>query len=266
MNQRTIDRQEKFAEDNYAGLEDAAESLLSKLDTIKEMWDRVSKLKKENTKAEWEEAYKEAKDFSSSLDITMSIIGIKLSNTVGHALNARSTKMIKKVIKFLDKYSLNDNLIHDGLMRIASKRNARGDILDMALIVAAKHDDLAFAKYIMKFAEKNKKRKNIFDIGTVSHDVYRNGNMQSMTKIYKKERIAFEALINGSKRVYNFITDNKGLSHDYIMQYVTSKYFSSRLTKEEVGNVLTIHPDMINDILEYMPENVPDDLKDIFLF
>ena len=269
MKQKTIDRQEHFAEENYAGLEDAANALLDKIEVLDEMWNKSIKrkdIKDTDDQDKWDETYDRMMIFGETMTMEMVVIGLKLSNTVGHALNAQSTKMIKKVLMFMDKYSLNDKLIHDGLMRIASKRNMSGNIIDMALVVAAHNDDIEFAKFIYDFATRNKDRKNIYDAPGVPYEVQNYGNMSRIDRIDKPQRIAFEALISNAPKVYNLITDGKGLKEDYIIQYIKGDYWSSRLTAKEVTKVIALEPKMFAAILEYMPENVPLEIQEMFLF
>ncbi len=277
---RFIDNQERYAKDNYSGLEGLGQQLLDQTQMLKDFGDEAIKVKNKARAAQkdksededalydkWENTYNELKEMGKDMNTTLIVIGLKLSNVTGHALNAHSTKMIKKVIEFLDTYSLNDKFIHSGLLKVASGRTTDGDILDMALVVAAKHDDVAFAKYIIKFAEKNKKRENIYDHMGVPYDLVDAGNMNSISSIYKRERIAFEALISNAPKVYDFITDNKGLSDDMVLNYIDDRNkYISKLTKQEAANVIQIKPNLIDDIIEFMPDNVPDDVKEMFLF
>ena len=101
----------------------------------------------------------------------------------------------------------------------------------------------------------------------VPYDLIDAGNMHSISSIYKRERIAFEALISNAPRVYNFITDNKGLSDDMVLNYIDDRNkYINKLSKQEAENVMQIKPNLVSKILEFMPDNIPDDVKEMFLF
>ena len=261
--QERIDRQEKFAEENYAGLDDLGDSMLAKLETIKSMWnDYVT----EKDKDKQDDLYNDVIKFGENFNMDNIILSVKLSNTVGHALNAGSTKMIRKVMTFMDTYGINAKPIHEGLMKIASKRSMNGDLIEMALVVAAKYNDLDFTKYIYDFIGKNKNRKNIYDEPGIPNDVEEIGMMDRLSRVRNLERVAFEALINGSDNVYKYITDGQGLKEDYVIKFIQGGNYTLLLSEEEVQNVIQVEPKFVEAILEHMPENLPKSVSDIFLF
>jgi len=259
------DRQEEFAKENYHGLEETGDIVLEKVETLKELWQEYIKTKSLDDEELSEEAYKRLHKYGESMEMDITIISLKLSNVVGHALNANSTKMIKKVINFMDIYGLNSSIIHNSLIKVASARNTSGDIITMAITVAAKYDDITFVKYVQDFVERNKDRENIYDIPGVPYSLKDAGNMSYLDRIQQKETLAFEALINNSPNIYKYITDGKGLKPEYIQRYINGEYYR-RLSKKEVANVIRVVPDLIKDIIEHMPENVPEFIKEIFIF
>lgn len=267
-NQERIDRQEKFAAENFVGLEDIGERIKDTIQYANDQWKAIQKGKSATDK-DYQNEYRELEnEIESRLSIDMVVLSVKMSNVVGHALNANSTKIVKQLIEFMDKYGIGQKPIHTNLMQIASSRKKSGELPDMALMVAAKTDDVEFAKYVFDFVERNNNRKNIFEDTIGFYDFKQYGYMQDMSKIRQKEDIAFEALVHGSKKMYDFLTDGKGLSPEYITKYIIkdSSWYVTKLSKKEVANVLTLEPQYVEDILEHMPENLPQTILDIFIF
>jgi len=257
------ERQEKFAEENYAGLDETGQAMLDKLEIIKEYWNiYASEKNRESEKAE--KAYRQMEEVGKTLENDYTILSIKLSNVVGHALNSSSTKMIRKVIKFLDKHSLNDKMIHYGLMKIASARTSDGSLMEMAMTVAARKDDVKFASELMSFIEKNKGRENIWEFPGIPWDLRNAGDMVNFTRTISKERIALDALVSGSKHMYQFLVGSEGLNKDTIVNYIKQPY--SAFTIKEARNVIALEPWTVEKFLEYAPDRVPPEVSDIFIF
>jgi len=257
------ERQEKFAAENYDGLDDVGDSMLEKLETVKKYWNiYVSEKNRESEKAK--KAYSQMEEVGKTLEMDYTILNIKLSNVVGHALNSSSTKMIRKVIKFLDKYSLNDKMIHYGLMKIASARTSDGSLIEMAMTVAAKKDDVKFASELISFIEKNKGRENIWEFPGIPWDLRNAGDMDNFTRTISKERIALDALVSGSQRMYRFLVGSEGLNKETIVNYIKQPYNS--FTIKEAGNVIALEPWTVEKFLEYAPDRVPSEISDIFIF
>lgn len=266
-----IHNQEKFARENFAGLDNIGKEITTIVKNARKQLSEIKK-KKEKDATPKEEYYEQfwsiREETTKSLEILFTVLSVKLSSSLGHALNGRSTKTLKDIIKFMDKYGISDKIFVNDMSRIANTRHiSNSSIIDLCAIRAAQIDDLDFIKTLEAFAEKNKTRENIFEdvLRSTSTD-YGNMNNYNMTKIADKNRIAFEALVNGSENVYNYFGGSKTLSKDYILRFVVKSDWLKRLTRVEVANVLKLEPDLFDDILKHMPENLPQEIIDIFIF
>lgn len=263
-----IHRQEKFARENFAGMDDLGKEIKKVADEARKNFEQFYKAKKEDKTDEFYEKWNALKvETSKRLDILFSVLTIKMGTSISHALNGGSTKTLKDIIRFMDKYGFGDKL-YNGDIRVANIRNINNySFIDACAVIAAQSDDLDFIKELEAFAAKNKGRENIYsyimyngnsDIGDM--DTYR------LTKIRAIDGITFEALVNGSENVYNYFGGSKTLSKDYILRFVVKSDWLKRLTRVETANALKLEPDLFDDILKNMPENLPQEIIDIFIF
>lgn len=263
-----IHRQEKFARENFTGLKQMGKELFDAIKTIKSMIVDAEKVKKQNPDSYYDEIQK-MKKYSEQLSNLFLVLSIKLTTSFGHALNGKSTKTLKDIIRFLDKYGLGDKLFYNNMRSIVQSRSIHSDnILTLSSLIAAQLDDIDFIKELEAFAEKNKSRKNIYEDFDYTVSTYGDFGF-SMQRIDEKNRIAFEALINGSEKVYRYLSGNDGLSPDYILKYITNKdgfWKRERLNSDESANLIKLEPKFIEDIITHMPENLPQYLIDIFVF
>lgn len=263
-----IHRQEKFARENFAGMDDLGKEIKKVADEARKNFEQFYKAKKEDKTDEFYEKWNALKvETSKRLDILFTVLTIKMGTSISHALNGGSTKTLKDIIRFMDKYGFGDKL-YNGDIRVANIRNINNySFIDACAVIAAQSDDLDFIKELEAFAAKNKGRENIYsyilnngnsDIGDM--DTYR------LTKIRAIDGITFEALVNGSENVYNYFGGSKTLSKDYILRFVVKSDWLKRLTRVETANALKLEPDLFDDILKNMPENLPQEIIDIFIF
>ena len=49
----------------------------------------------------------------------------------------------------------------------------------------------------------------------------------------------------------------------YIMKYIKNKW---SLSEQEVRGILIVDPEYLDDLLEFIPDKIPNDVKDIFIF
>ena len=264
-----IHRQEKFARENFAGMDDLGKEIKKVADEARKNFEQFYKAKKEDKTDEFYEKWNALKvETSKRLDILFTVLTIKMGTSISHALNGGSTKTLKDIIRFMDKYGISDKIFVNDMSGIVNTRHiSNPSILDLCAIVAAQIDDLDFIKTLEAFAEKNKTRENIFEdvLRSTSTD-YGNMNNYNMTKIADKNRIAFEALVNGSENVYKYFGGSKTLSKDYILRFVVNRDWLKKLTRVETAHVLKLEPDLFDDILKHMPENLPQEIIDIFIF
>jgi hypothetical protein len=262
---KRVDRQEKYAKENYAGVEEMGDQLLELIEYHDELFKKYVKLHREE--AETDEIESDLDEVVSQMETLLTVLSIKLTNSTGHALNAKSTKYIKKIISFMDKLGISDKPIHSGIIRVVSKRIGNGGLYEMALVVAALNNDLEFAKEIFRLAEKNKNRKNIFeDIYRMDYSFRSYGDFSQMSKIYNIERIAFEALVSGHKDVYEFLNSKAELQPKFIEQFINPQYGRSGLLEEEAMNLVNIKPEFLEFILEKAEYLLPQSVKDMFIF
>ena len=262
---RRIDNQEKYAQENYVGIEEMGDELQKLIEENNKLFKKYVKL--HNTEAKLDEVESELDKVVSNIEKLLTVLSIKLTNTVGHALNANSTKFIKKVIAFMDKLGLSDKPIHSEIIRVVSKRIVTGGLYEMALVTAALNGDLEFAKEIFKLTEKNKDRKNIFDaIYRLDSSFRFYGDFGQMTKIYNVERIAFEALVSGHKEVYEFLNSKAEIQSKMIEDFINPQYGRSGLSEKETMNLVNIRPEFIEYILETAEHLLPQTVKDVFIF
>lgn len=267
-----IHNQEKYARENFAGLEGIGKEIMGHIREAKRRLKFVEKQrdsKKLSDEGYYEQVWGIRESTTKDLEVLFTVLNIKMTTSMGHALNGKSTKTLKDIIGFMDKYGISDKPFISDMTRLANTRHiSNSSILDLCAIGAAQIDDLDFVKTLEAFAVKNKTRENTFE-GVLSSSAMDYGNMDNynLTRFGDKGRIAFEALVSGSENVYNYFGGSKTLSKDYILRYVVkSDYWTKRLTKVETANVLKLEPELFNDILENMPENIPQEIIDIFIF
>lgn len=268
-NKEKVDNQEKFAIENLSGIDNIAKKLLSLLKDKNEFIDNL-KIKREKGVISDDEYYDEFHEFDdtlkSELSTLITVLTIKLSTAFGHATSANSTKPLRMLVDFMDKYGIGSNIIHKNISGISrSKRLNNAYLMDLFAMVAIKTDDIEFIKYLESFGAKNKDRKNIYKF--LSPEMRTIGDMDifGMISFSDKNRIMFESLINGSKQIYAYFTQNGGLTTSYILRYIVKDDNGYRkLDKREVSNVLELYPELFKDIFENMPENLPQNIIDIF--
>lgn len=269
-----IHSQEKYARENFAGMDGLGKEILRVTkEAKKNLKDYIESRKNEEKNEDYYNAYHEIKqEASKKLDILFTVLSIKMSTSMGHAVNGNSTKTLKDIIRFMDKYSIGDKLFKGDMARLASRRHiSSSDFVTVCAIVAAKADDLEFIKELELFAKKNEGRENIY-IDIVSNGNISFGEMSGygMTAIRDIGRVTFEALVNGSEKVYEYYVTTGALKPEYIKRHIAksnnSWENSDRLTKAEVVNVLKLEPGLITDIIEHMPEKLPQEITDIFIF
>lgn len=268
-NKEKVDNQEKFAIENLSGVDNIAKKILSLLKDKNEFIDNL-KIKREKGVISDDEYYDEFHEFDdtlkSELSTLITVLTIKLSTAFGHATSANSTKPLRMLVDFMDKYGIGSNIIHKNISGISrSKRLNNAYLMDLFAMVAIKTDDIEFIKYLESFGAKNKDRKNIYKY--LSPEMRTIGDMDifGMISFSDKNRIMFESLINGSKQIYAYFTQNGGLTTSYILRYIVKDDNGYRkLDKREVSNVLESYPELFKDIFENMPENLPQNIIDIF--
>jgi len=262
---KRVDRQEKFAEENFAGLPEMGEKFKNLLLEYNKTFDDFVKLNKKDTN--FDVVKNDLTEIVKNIETVLTVFSIKLTNTVGHALNASSTKYIKKVISFMDKYGLSDAPIHSGIIKVVSKRVGNGGLYEMSLVVAAINNDLEFAKEIFKLVEKNKNRENVLeDIYRMDYSLEKYGDFSKMTRIYDLERIAFEALVHGHKEVYEFLNSKAEIKEKMIKDFITPMFGRSSLSDVEAMNLVTIRPEFIDYIADNSPDLLPSTVRDMFIF
>lgn len=260
-------RQEKYAQENFTGVTQIGDELLDAAKEVQRMWKEAEKLKKDKDK--YHDELKNIREYADSFGTLFTVLSIKLTTSFSHALNGKSTKTLKDIIRFMDKYGIGDSIFTNNMRQIVQSRSVNTDnILELAAIIAAQVDDIDFIKELESFAEKNKGRKNKYEGFTYSLSSYGDFNY-NMKNMRSTDRIAFEALVCGSKRVYDYYAGEFGLAVDYIIKYIKNKdgfWKRERLTKKEVLNVIQLEPKFMDEIVEYMPENMPENVVDIFFF
>jgi len=263
---KSIDRQEDFAKQNFSGLEEAVEQMDLKAEQIHKLRVEARELSKKDDPS-WETVREEADQLTDTLSIDIMMIKIKLNNTLGHALNARSVKMIKKLLKFMDKNSIGNEIVENSLIKVASNKHSNGTLLDMATLVAIKNDDLNFLKYIEDFSKRNDTRNEyetrFSELKGTSYEYreMRNMNNLRLSGGYKDSN-RFDALLVGSKDIYMYLTNNKGISKDELEIYLTNNSWS--IKDDDITGILTCDVNFITLITEVMPELLPQDILDIF--
>lgn len=268
-NKEKVDNQEKFAIENLSGVDNIAKKILSLLKDKNEFIDDL-KIKREKGVISDDEYYDGFHEFDdtlkSELSTLITVLTIKLSTAFGHATSANSTKPLRMLVDFMDKYGIGSNIIHKNISGISrSRRLNNAYLMDLFAMVAIKTDDIEFIKYLESFGAKNKDRKNIYKF--LSPEMRTIGDMDifGMISFSDKNRIMFESLINGSKQIYAYFTQNGGLTPSYILRYIVKDDNGYRkLDKREVSNVLELYPELFKDIFENMPENLPQNIIDIF--
>lgn len=262
---KTIDRQEQFAQDNYDGIQDMVKELHQLIKQDDKNFKEYVKL--DNAGRDTSEIKAVIQDNTSQIETILTVLSIKLTNTVGHALTAKSTKMIKKVVKFMDKYSISDKPIHSSIIRTVSNRFGNGGLYEMALIAASINGDFDFVKEIFEMAEKNKTRKNILeDVHGLDYTFSGYGNMSSMSRIDSIDRIAFEAMVSGHKEIYEFLNSKQELKVSTIENFITPDFGRTTLSDTEVMNLVEIRPEFLDYILENAEELLPETVKSVFIF
>lgn len=268
LENKKIHSQEKFARQNFSGIKEIGKEIKKYVKDYKKFRKELSK--KRNSGEITKEQYFDAiyNTNSEHLKILFDVLKIKMTNTVGHALNGRSTKTLKDIVDFMDEYGVGDRLIYNAVSRIAKTRRVYDDdFITLSAIVAAQAGDLDFIKRLEEFGKKNKSRENSYSgIHFLSSIEYT--DMSRMTSIRNTKRVALEALVNGHKDIYGYMTDNEGLDREYILKYIEkgSNWYGENFTKKEINNVIQLEPDVFDDVVKNMPENLPDYLEDIFLF
>jgi hypothetical protein len=268
-NKEKVDNQEKFAIENLSGVDNIAKKILSLLKDKNEFIDDL-KIKREKGVISDDEYYDGFHEFDdtlkSELSTLITVLTIKLSTAFGHATSANSTKPLRMLVDFMDEYGIGSNIIHKNISGISrSRRLNNAYLMDLFAMVAIKTDDIEFIKYLESFGAKNKDRKNIYKF--LSPEMRTIGDMDifGMISFSDKNRIMFESLINGSKQIYAYFTQNGGLTPSYILRYIVKDDNGYRkLDKREVSNVLELYPELFKDIFENMPENLPQNIIDIF--
>jgi hypothetical protein len=268
-NKEKVDNQEKFAIENFSGVDNIAKKLLSLLKDKNEFIDNL-KIKREKGVISDDEYYDEFHEFDdtlkSELSTLITVLTIKLSTVFGHATSANSTKPLRMLVDFMDKYGIGSNIIHKNISGISKSRRLNNTyLMDLFAMVAIKTDDIEFIKHLESFGAKNKDRKNIYKY--LSPEMRTIGDMDifGMISFSDKNRIMFESLINGSKKIYEYFAQTGGLTPSYILRYIVKDDNGYRkLDKREVSNLLSLYPELFKDIFENMPENLPQVIIDIF--
>lgn len=263
--------QEKFARENFASLTNIGKQIKTFIDEKKKNKVKLDKQRKDGKLSDEDyddKVYSDRNEISEELKKLFTVLTIKLSTTLGHALNSNSTRTLKDIINFMDTYGISDKPLISGLSTIVNTRYLSNDsILDLCAVVAAQVDDIDFIKTLEAFAEKNKTRENQFAKVSYSYSAYGEMNSYNLTSIDDKKRIAFEALVSGSDKVYAYYGGSSLVTQDYVLKYIIkSEYWNQRLTKNEITNVLRLEPELFEVILKHMPENIPQEIFDIFIF
>jgi len=270
-----IHRQEKFARENFNGLNEIGAELLITTKKIDKLWKQYNKAKlykeeRDKDKELYDMISAEVIKLTNSQELVFTILDLKMTTIIGHALNGNSTKTLKDIIQFMDNYGINDKAIqHRDLSKLLINKQVKmgSSILHCCAFIAAQIDDIAFINFLEKFAEKNKGRTNIFKNWGYPYRDYGDMDTYSLTSIEDTEIIAFVALLNGSEQIYKYY--NSDITDTYVMKYIKNngKYGNQyKLTSKEVSNMIQLKPTLIDTIAEYMPENLPDNIVDIFLF
>lgn len=246
--------QEKYAEENFSSLDGIMKSIYIKMQEI----DKFKKKFKDKTNDE--NVYDNLEQLRQNLETSFTMLSIKFTTTVGHALNSNTTGVLKKLLNFLDTNGLNDSLIQTNMIKVISNKLGSGSFCDMCAIVAMKNKDLQFIKDIETFFKTNKNRENKYD-GYIRK--YGDMDNSGMTRFTQIDGIAFEALISSFKEGYIYFTNSQGLKRDYIMKYIKNKW---SLSEQEVSGILSVEPTFLDDLLEFIPDKIPSNVKDIFIF
>jgi hypothetical protein len=257
--------QEKFAAENFAGLEDIGEELLAAVETMKGLTNKMHTLEKDYASNETEinELYDETWEFTDNLSILWSVLIVKLTTSVNYALNSGTTKTLRKIVTFMDTYGIGDKVLERVLSSVVGSRTSENDFMNLAAIVGAQADDVEFIKQLEVFSDKNKTRENIYNV--FNNETQRYGEMRHTHLNAFLPELAFEALIHGSKNVYEYFKKD---SFDYVMKYIEPGHFRQRLTEEEVLNILQITPgrEIISAIIKHIPSMLPEEIVEVFLF
>lgn len=269
-----ISRQEEFARENFNGLNELGQEVVEAINGFYDFDKQREIIEKrfirdkglgnftetdisEELKSNYDEAVR-------ALEYLFPVIVIKMSSSIAHAVNGRSTKTLKDLLRFMDKFSISaDKCVRDLRTLATTRRTSDTSFIHLAALIAAQVDDIDFLKEIEKFSEKNKYRKNIYRIFNIS--TYGEMGSSIMCDFGDKRRIALEALVNGSKDVYKHITDGKGIDADYISKFIVADGYFDKLTPKEVEEVVILEPTLLDILMQHMPDNVPKGL-DFFYF
>lgn len=246
--------QEKYAAENFAGLDGIMKSIYIKMKEIDKLKQDFKDQKKGFSSDD------ELENLRQNLESGFTMLSIKFTNTVGHALNSNTTGVLKKLLNFLDTNGLNDTLIQTNMIKAISNKMSSGSFCDMCAISAMRNKDLPFIKDIETFFQNNKNRENKYDGYIRKYGAMDNSDMTGFTQT---DGIAFEALLSGFKDGYVYFTQSQGLTREYIMKYIKNKI---SLTEQDVRGILIVDPEYLDDLLEFIPDKIPNDVKDIFIF
>jgi hypothetical protein len=275
-NIKKISSQEKHARDNFSGVENIGDEISKILSNYQSYDDKFEKIKKSletkygasnvSDKDILPELMAYCRDEEKKLNILFASLNIKLQSAVSHAISGGETKTLKDIIQFMDKYGINDKCFGNNLRNLHKSGNIRDNgFLHLVCIIAAKHNDLDFIKEIFNFSEKNKNRENLFRNMGYEYSQYGEMNTSSLTRLGDVQRIALEALTNGSKDVYDYITSGEGINKDYILQFIDGKdVWIDKINSTQVKNVIKLEPTLIKLILTYIPETLPENIRNIF--
>lgn len=262
-----INRQEKFAQENFSGLIEMGDELLRIKKQVDIIW---VKIKKSQDKNEKENLFSDIKPFNSSIENIISLLSIKMFTIISHAINGKSTKVLKYVIEFMDKYGIGNKIIekldYASLFPTLQRRfpiNIHNqNLLYFFAIVAAQVDDIDFLTYLKEFALKNKNRPNIYDNIDITYRQF--GYMQKLNGIEREYQIAVEALINGSEKIYNYYKQQGIDLNEQIFN--NEPRILKTLNKKDIENIIKLEPSWIYLFCKDMPELLPDSITDIFIF
>ena len=249
--------QEKYAEENFAGLDVIIKSIKYKMKEIDKFRKDYKAGKIDTTKIDADTEYEQ---LINHLELSFTMLSIRFTNTVGHALNSDTTGVLKKLIKFLNTNGLNDELLKTNMIKTISNKLNSGSFIDMCAISAMRNHDLTFIKELEIFFQNNKNRDNKYDNYARKYGIM---DTSDMTRFTQTDAIAFEALLSGFKDGYIYFTKSQGLTKEYILKYIKNKM---SLTEQDVRGILIVDPEYLDALLEFIPDKIPNDVKDIFIF
>jgi len=256
----SAERQTQFAMENFKGLDPIGREITKLSNEIKKIYKD-----KNSSKEDWIHTTRANEEHINTL---WAALTIKLNTVFGHAINGDSTTALRKLIGFMDKYSVNERIFLDSLKKLGSSRYIESDgFYNICAVVAAKTNDLQFIKDLEAFAENNKKRDTYIETKESESRMF-NFHPDSITI---PNRIALEALVSGSEEVYKYITGGKGINKDYLLKFIKKNgdWFNTRLNSKEVLKVAEVDPSLLSLIQQEMPENViggAKDVMDLFFF